>query len=617
VLLLFTTTSSPLFAFNGWVDVNAYFTVGKGLFNGYVPYVDLIDHKGPFVYFLFGIAWSIDNTGFFGVYLLQSIFLSISVIHVFRLAKLYVKRNDLCFVAAIVSPLPMLSIGNQGASVEEFVLALLTVSFYYIALYFMQPESFKLRYISLLGGLCAAVLLMKFNLVVFFAGFILVIICERLYKKQFGLLGKYVVCFAAGASVILLPFLIYMLATNSVRAFIDIYIKMNNLYSGGGERSIGIRLILGLSNAVQVFNGRLVSAAFIIAGLVFTVMKTKTEYMVGNSISLVLLMIFVCFGPIFVYTHIPLTVFIHMGIIALCSIPDKHTSVIKIGKAGKYTIVCLVFMLIIGKNGLVKWPMFLRQIVPVQQQMAEIIWHHARDDSTTLLQVGSLDSGFYTASGIIPNEPFFYTPNISHALFPEIRDGQRDAVRRGDNEFVIIHTGAEDERPNENHWWLGKNYVHLTVLHGAGANDDRWFHLYQRILFPDAEFDNMAQNKIVNIESNSNNNFSALFDGNPDTFWDTGRSPEAGDYLMFEFSQAVNYDCLLLDQGSRINDYPRSLSIFTSQDGALWQDVPHSRYGWHFYHLQTEAYRFLKIESNGSDEKNWWSINAINFGIIK
>lgn len=41
LLMLFCTKSSPLFAFNDWFDANVYFTMGKGMMNGRVPYQGL------------------------------------------------------------------------------------------------------------------------------------------------------------------------------------------------------------------------------------------------------------------------------------------------------------------------------------------------------------------------------------------------------------------------------------------------------------------------------------------------------------------------------------------------------------------------------------------------
>ena len=43
MILLFCSQNSPLYPMNDWVDVNAFFTVGKGMMNGLVPYKDLFE----------------------------------------------------------------------------------------------------------------------------------------------------------------------------------------------------------------------------------------------------------------------------------------------------------------------------------------------------------------------------------------------------------------------------------------------------------------------------------------------------------------------------------------------------------------------------------------------
>ena len=49
------TKSSFLYPLNDWVDVHCYFTVGRGILHGMVPYRDLYEQKGPLVYFLYYI----------------------------------------------------------------------------------------------------------------------------------------------------------------------------------------------------------------------------------------------------------------------------------------------------------------------------------------------------------------------------------------------------------------------------------------------------------------------------------------------------------------------------------------------------------------------------------
>jgi hypothetical protein len=69
LFLLFCTKSSPLYPFNDWVDANASFTMGKGMMNGKVLYRDIFDHRGPLLYFYYGIGYLISNMDFKGVFI--------------------------------------------------------------------------------------------------------------------------------------------------------------------------------------------------------------------------------------------------------------------------------------------------------------------------------------------------------------------------------------------------------------------------------------------------------------------------------------------------------------------------------------------------------------------
>ena len=61
--------SSPLYPTNDWGDANIYFTIGRGMLEGLVPYRDLLDHKGPLLYFLHAAAALVSDSSFFGVWL--------------------------------------------------------------------------------------------------------------------------------------------------------------------------------------------------------------------------------------------------------------------------------------------------------------------------------------------------------------------------------------------------------------------------------------------------------------------------------------------------------------------------------------------------------------------
>ena len=65
--------SSPLYPMNIWPDVNCFFTVGKSMVHGMVPYRDLYEQKGPILYFLYALAALISESSFVGAYILDAI----------------------------------------------------------------------------------------------------------------------------------------------------------------------------------------------------------------------------------------------------------------------------------------------------------------------------------------------------------------------------------------------------------------------------------------------------------------------------------------------------------------------------------------------------------------
>lgn len=62
--MLIFSKSSPLYFINDWVDANAFYSVGKGIAHGQVPYKDLFEQKGILLYFIHTIAYNLSSTSF-------------------------------------------------------------------------------------------------------------------------------------------------------------------------------------------------------------------------------------------------------------------------------------------------------------------------------------------------------------------------------------------------------------------------------------------------------------------------------------------------------------------------------------------------------------------------
>ena len=122
VLLALCSRSSPLYPMNDWVDANCFFTVGKAMFNGRVPYRDLYEQKGVLLYFLYGLGWLLSHRSFLGVYMIEvlhfALFLGLSR----RMARLFVGElasptsTGICRATNGSNPLPPSSRGSFSSA---------------------------------------------------------------------------------------------------------------------------------------------------------------------------------------------------------------------------------------------------------------------------------------------------------------------------------------------------------------------------------------------------------------------------------------------------------------------------------------------------------------------
>ena len=153
--------SSPLYAFNTWVDANCFMTVGKSMLYGLVPYRDLYEQKGPLLYALYALCYLISHRSFLGAWLLEAVLLFNE-----KLSPIY-----LFLTAALVYTAPAFL---KGGSAEELCLALLMPVCFCGLRAVRQEKALSMRECLLIGLSAGAVLWIKYSLLGFYVGFILV-----------------------------------------------------------------------------------------------------------------------------------------------------------------------------------------------------------------------------------------------------------------------------------------------------------------------------------------------------------------------------------------------------------------------------------------------------------
>ena len=106
VPLFLCSKCSPLYPFNDWYDLNIFFTVGKGMVHGKVMYVDLMDHKGPYVYAVSALAYLLSRDDFTGMFFIELISMFFFLLYAWKTVRLYTKNEQTAIWA-----LPLLSFG--------------------------------------------------------------------------------------------------------------------------------------------------------------------------------------------------------------------------------------------------------------------------------------------------------------------------------------------------------------------------------------------------------------------------------------------------------------------------------------------------------------------------
>lgn len=475
VVMFFCTRSSPLYVINGWPDANAYFTMGRGILNGLVPYRDLFDHKGPVTYLFFTVGALFRQNAFWGVYLVQSLMFGITLCFAYKMLLLFLENKPVCMLLSMAMGVFMLQGScyvDGGGSFDEFAITFEMVSIYYFTRYFFSGESRHDPKIMLLHGIMSGcVLMMKFNLVLLWLGFGAMVFFKLLKEKQFANLFKNLLFLIIGVAAVCLPYVIYALATGSLDDFLNAYIGYNLMYSD-------VKLSL-IQKAISTFKaackysvinfGSFVMSA---AGILWFFTRKKCPgglfWKLGALLSYGFCLVSIYFSaetpP---YVFLPATVFAVFGVAAgadilngLCArAANKNYSRV----APALFAALLVFAVTVSANGYISNSRLLTtgRTTPPQKQFAQIM--HERRENPTMLMYRSMDDGFYTAADIIPTNRFYYKPNgVPYEQFPDVLDEQNNVIKEKKVDFIICRTD-DPQKTQVKSDFLEENYTLIAV----------------------------------------------------------------------------------------------------------------------------------------------------------
>lgn len=459
-VLIFTSKNSWLYPLNDWVDANAFFTVGKGMMNGVVPYRDLFEQKGILLYLIYGLGYLISNKTFHGVFVIEVLFFTLFLYYLYKIVKLFLDKKYSYIILPIVAFFITTSFSfTHGGACEEFCLPFFAITLYYVLRHFKEKQVDS-KELIVNGFLAGCVLLIKYTLLGFWFAFMMFIFFDLVRKKDYKKAITSCLWFLLGMSLPLLVALVYCLCTHSLKDFIECYFTINMTAYNETELPILEKIIsiyVGTINSL-VNNGLLIFFSIVLLPLFVSNLKIE-KYAKFTLVGIALITALGLFWGMHFYRYymIPMFIFIIIAMISICVYYKKHLDkVIK----GKYSYLVnsglLIFMVgMCYLNANYKDMILMDKMEMFQYKYAEYIENY---DNPTLLNMGYLDAGLYTTTGIVPNTKFFEVQNIPYDKFPDNLDDMKYNVINKNVMFILYYTRKDLDYIKENDAYIFDNY---------------------------------------------------------------------------------------------------------------------------------------------------------------
>jgi len=511
VIMTVCSRSSFLYVFNLWDDANSYFTVGKCIFRGMVPYRDLFDQKGIMLYFIYGIASLISPVTFKGVFIMEIIAATAALLGILRIYQLFLEPSTFPYIITPITGAVIYSSRNfyWGGSAEEFLFPFVVWGLYLSARYFRKiyPKPMDYKTVLIGGILAGCVLNIKFNsLGLFFAWMMMVFIADIVGSRSVARAFISCLVFLGGMLLATLPWLLYFAVNGAVGDWLYVYIYKNVFeYSAKltfAERVAKIYDILKnhFLNNILLYVLMVFGALYLLASTISTCVyeDPHTRYKrsrffvelqvmelvnIGSQLFFLLLLIFIG-GVSLPYYSFPTNVFVLFGFIPFCYIIEKflkgkiekHThgrayggSILETSVAFGTSVVALVVGVIIT---------VLTSINPkVMGLRAEDLWlYHFKDyientgiENPGIINEFGFDVGLYTVLNAKPICYYFQTQTLN---MQEVLDYQKTYLHSGEADFVVsVNNPAEG---------IGDRYDLVMQERCVFYEYDETFYLYQR-----------------------------------------------------------------------------------------------------------------------------------------
>lgn len=434
ILMFFCAGSSPFIDYCT-VDSAVFRTMGLGMAARKVPYRDLFDHKGIYIYFLNYIGALISKHSSFGLYVVETLFMITNAILLYKIAQKYDVTYRRSFFFALIGLLLLVNyVTYQGGNfVETYAITFQLISIYYLVSFTVDKEENKhLAYYMMIWGICVGVVsFLRLNLVFMWIGIVCVVLVKLAVDRKFKLFMRSVCSGLFGILIGVLPAIIYCVRFKCLKQMIDASILFNIRYATHSGMNLLDKFMSLFSNM-----GSKIIIGLCLASLIVIARSSVDAYMKSIYVlSLVFSLISVGMSG-YAYGH-------YYEYLIPFVLPLILYFVKRIRIKKNILLVIGVFIMSILCNLRMPIRVMLND-VSKEYQKTEIanemyvIYKEKFPQYKSMLAVNN-NSLFYIVFDNVPELKYFYTPQIPYEDFPDAIDSQINSILSGENDILVIN----------------------------------------------------------------------------------------------------------------------------------------------------------------------------------
>lgn len=479
LILLFCSQCSFLYDFNDWCDVNCFMTMGRGIFQGKVPYRDLYEQKGPILYLLYGIGSLFSANSFHGFFMIEVALFTTFLIFAYKTSNLYVDKTISLFLTIPLGIGICISKAfKTGGSAEELMLPFIMCSLYLTLRDIKSGTNIISKTTLIASGICAAMVFwIKYTLLGFFLAFGLFDVIYTIKQKDYKSLG-YVFLYFIGAMIVAsLPVILYFGVNGALGDLWTAYFYNNIfLYQSTSPLIDRLTQLIYLWARESALYG-LSYVLFLLFGIVFGFRKKNMEsLLIISSLSLGYFFIYIG-GRFYWYYVLPLSTYGIFGLIELALIIQAIAKRIKIKNQSLVQSIKYLFVAMACVSCYFACFTSTNYVENINRPREDYFQYRFGDQIAatggTVLNYGDLDLGIYTGVGTSPSEKYFCYLNIN---LPESREAQQRAVDEGLVDYVFFASGSPITPTN-----LELHYELLDSVVQKYDSRVRTFYLYKKV----------------------------------------------------------------------------------------------------------------------------------------